>query len=78
MNSSLKFEQRDAIMSVMDWLTILGALVSGAVAGGLAIGVMKGQVNSQNRQIDDIKSRALDAHRRIDTIMNGKRSHHPD
>ena len=65
-------------MSVMDWLTILGALVSGAVAGGLAIGVMKGQVNSQNRQIDDIKSRALDAHRRIDTIMNGKRSHHPD
>lgn len=42
-------------ISAMDWLTIAVGLVSGGTAGGVSLGVMRGELRALRRELDVVR-----------------------
>ena len=62
-------------MGIMEWLSILVALVTGAATGGVTVGLMRGRLSSIEGRLTSIERRLADAHRRIDNVLEQRTKH---
>ncbi len=58
-------------MGVMEWLSILTAVIGAVGTGGVVVGAMRGKLASLEVRLSSIEQRLFEAHRRIDTLRNG-------
>ena len=58
-------------MSTMEWVNVVVALLSGGLAGGLAIGVTRGHVQAMHRELTTLQQDLRELRSRLDRIANG-------
>lgn len=63
-------------MGVMEWLSILTAVIGAVGTGGVVLGAMRGKLASLDARLASIEQRLAEAHRRIDSLRNGVNGHH--
>ena len=66
-------------MTTMEWISLIAALLSGVGGGMLAIGIMRGQILSMQREQEqwrrEINVRLNEQTRRIDSIIRDGHEH---
>ena len=69
------------IMTTMEWITLTAALLSGVGGAALAIGVMRGQIQSLQREREqdrrEIHAHYIELQRRIDALVAGNGRQRP-